>query len=579
MVEFSPAHANASELVFHDTSFSARTKLQKEFRTAGPDGFYQVGMIAEALPSNEEGFRSIVHFADPYQGLTLDKDNKLAGNADAPLTIVSLPSYATVDEVQALREKMIPMPETCEMLQALAEAKDMNNIMLIVGGTALGKTYVVKSFVKALYGPDAHPLDFYCNGQTDVSELHGMWVPKVTSAADTDRWRSFLMTADADRKLSAITTDLDAASGLSDEQRIAGIQHRLKVLAQEIGLGSGASWEFALGAVPKAYHASFDPEKRVITGFPEGGRGYPLHIQEVGLATPRVVNALLEIRGDNGALSDSVQIWRNGGQIVRRGPETLVVMTTNPEEEAGYKERNELDKALMRGVLPLKMKEQLTSYSVHLATSRYFTYRAGNCPKERPNGCILELYHYADDLGKPLAAVVSAFHHSFVNSFKTGTDTRGKSQGVVTSIDQIARLADYMLRFQVYGSNGEPDLVETLKRGVERVYLKGLGNEEKKEAQRKTLHSLLNGEKLLQTVGITATPAQKIQSAVHEIMKTHRSRRGGYSADLADQIQRARTERLRGASDEARNDLLSRAGVDDAVKDLLKRRPPNPPPQ
>lgn len=567
--------AKVEELVFHDMSFKRNEELQVAFRKPGPDGFYQLGILAEALPQNPEGYKSLVHFADPYQGMKVDENGKVTGNANTPMTIVSFPSYASVEEVEQIRNRVIPMPETCEMMQALAEAKEMSNILLIVGGTALGKTFAVKTFVKALYGSKADPLDFYCNGQTDVSELHGMWVPRLTNEQDQIKWRTFLESSGGEAKLRGVVDGVAETKGMPEDQRVSALTQRLKTLAQEIGLSSDTNWEFNMGAIPKAFTACFDPEQGRIVDFKPGGRGYPLHIQEVGLAAPRVVNALLEIRGDNGALSNSVQIWRNGGMQIMRGPDTCVFMTTNPDEEAGYQERHALDRALLRGVLPLRLKEALTPFSVHLATTRYFSYQAGNCPKEKPRGCTIELYHFPDDIGRTLATVVAAFHHSYTAAFKAG-EGRGKSQTVVSSIDQVARLADYMLRFQVLDrKTGHPDLTETLKRGVERVYLRGLASDDKKEQMRHFLNTLLNGESLIQrVVGLQVTPAESLSSAVKEIMKIQQSSRGGYSQDLADEVRKARTTRHRNESDSKRDELLDSKGVGDTIKDLLRRKNP-----
>jgi hypothetical protein len=574
MPELNRNTERSDELLFNDMTFNRHQELQAEFRKPGPDGLFQLGMIAEALPENAEGYRSLVHFADPYQGMTMDANGRMSGGADTPLTIVTFPSYASAEEVEKLRNRIIPMPETCEMMQALAEAREMNNILLIIGGTAMGKTFVVKTFVKALYGPQADPLDFYCNGQTDVSELHGMWVPKLSSEKERSAWRSFIESETGGGRMREIVDSMSSTKELPEDQRIASLSERLKDLAKEVGLSAGVSWEFSMGAVPKSFSACFDPELRRIVDFKEGGKGYPLHIQEVGLATPRVVNALLEIRGDNGALADSIQIWRNGGLPIYRGSESFVVMTTNPEEEAGYKERNELDKALLRGVLPLRMKENLSPFSVHLATERYFSYQSGNCPAEKPRGCVIPIYHYVDDIGRPLAAVVSAFHHSYTKAFKTG-EGRGKSQTMVSSIDQIARLADYMLRFQVIDpKSGHPDLVETLKRGVERIYLRGLASEDKREEQRKVLNALVGGETLFARLGgLYRTPATKIEAAVKEIMKTLKVDGKGFSEELAAEVRRARIARSRAESNGLRDGLLGSQDVADSIKDLLKKRP------
>lgn len=569
MREIIKSTAANSDLVFHDEFFRKNEELQEKFRAVGPDGFLQVGIVAEKLPKNELGYKSLLHFANPYSELTVDDDGNVTGDAKMPLTIVSFPSYATVEEIEELRSNLIPMPETCEILQALAEAKEMNNMILIIAGTAVGKTFAVNTFVKCLYGPEAHPFDFYCNGQTDVSELHGMWVPKLTGEKEALLWRDFLESNTGAEKMEEIGETLDSTKELPEEQRIKAITEQLKRLAAEIGLSTSTAWEFSPGGLPKCYNAVYDPEKRRVVDFRDDGRGFPLHIQEVGLAQPRVTNALLETGGAHGRLNDSIQIWRNGGMQIFRGPDTMIIMTTNPEEQAGYKERNELDKALLRRLMTLELPENLSRFSLHLAAMRYFTYQSGNRPESRPHNCVLELYNYPDDIGKVIATVVSAFHHSFTQAFKNG-EGRGKASRAVTSIDQMSRMADYMLHFQVFDRDtGNPDLVTTLKRGIDRVYL-GAISTSRRDEQRRFLNQLLNGDVVLnQLKSFGKTPAVQLRDAVAEHMKTQRENHEGFSPELASEVRKARARNLRVASDELRNEIGEKDGVAEGIKKKL----------
>lgn len=557
------------ELQFHDESFQQWESLQKKFREKGADGYYRPGIIAESIDPPVDGYRSIIHIANPYENLTVDQSGKTLGNEDAPLTTVSFLSYASKEEIEGIRDRIVPMPETCEMILALAQAKEMNNIILIEGETALGKTFTVNKFVQLLYGPDVKPLDFYCSGQTDVSELHGMWVPRVQSEEDRERFHAFLDSPNGLTKLSEIVEKSDTRRDLLEEQQMRLLARDLKELARSIGLSSDTDWDFLPGALPQAYQATFNPETRRLEHSDCAGKGFPLHIQEVGLAAPRVVNALLECRGEYGRISDSLQIWRNGGYTIHRGPDTMIIMTTNPSEGDGYQERNELDRALLRGLIPLTFPQGLSPFSTHLAATHYFTYQIGNRPNQTPKGCVLELYNYPDELGQPLARVMSAFHLSYIKAMEKG-DGRGASTAMIPSIDQLARVADYILRFQVRNSSGNLDIVTTLERAVERIYLRGIKNVSKAQDLRNQLKLLLDGDKLLSGFpGMNRTPRQQLEHAVEEIGRTDPKR--GYSPSLINELRTARMNRYQKQNEALRSDLMGNKQVSNAVKRLLRK--------
>jgi hypothetical protein len=543
--------------------------LQTKFRALGPDGYYQVGMIAEALDKNTDGFKSIVHFANPYAGLQVDSNGKISGDTNSRLTIVSFPSYASVEEIQRLRDRMIPMPETCEMLQALAEAKELSNILLVIGGTAIGKTFTIKSFVQALYGESTSPLDIYCNAQSDVSELHGMWAPKGIGEREQQLWIEFLDSDVGRSRLESVYEECRRNEDLSEEQRIRITTDYLKKLAQEIGLSSSTTWEYVPGAIERCFSSNFDPARRQFSESIENGKGAPLHIQEVGASSPKFLNALLELGGKNGELTESVQNWREGGKHINRGPDALIVMSTNPDDEQGYQERKPLDKAIYRRTLPLRLPETLSPLSLLMASQRYFCYETGNLPTARPRGCHLELYNYRDEICRPLAAIAASFHGIYVKSLKAG-EGKGISSAVVPSIDQVARLASYMLKLQVVNKEGAPDLVETLKRGIDRVYLNGLMNEEKKSELRSSLETVLKGD-LLKAL-FKGTPESVLQNAAKTAMDDQRKREGGYSERTQIEIARGRNRSLRSASQVKRAEIVSSGGIDSRVKEILSQQ-------
>ncbi|MCB0336387.1 MAG: hypothetical protein KDD62_08775, partial [Bdellovibrionales bacterium] len=415
---------DVASLTFHDSNFTKWQALQASLREVGVSGAFKLGIVAEPYES-EFGHKSMVHFANPYEDLTIDNDGKLSGDKEAPLMIQSLPSYSTVEEVEAIKAQTVAMPETCEMLFALAQARAISNMLLLEGDTAIGKTFTIELFTKILYGPSVSPFDFYCNGQTDVSDLLGTWTPKTSNAEDREKWNRFIASEEGLKRFEELVDapGLPEGRDLTDRQR--ALSHHLQELAKSIGLSSGAQWSFTPGALGMCYEGKFDPESRSLVSA-SGGNGFVLHVQEIGRARAIVANALLETRGKNGRMNDSLQLWRNGGQKLTRGSDALIVISNNPEEDSSFQGINSLDKALLRGLMSVKFLEGLSPYSLAMASDQYFRYERSNTPEHKPFNCLLELYNYPDDIGRMLGSVMSVFHGKFTKALSSSAGSRSK---------------------------------------------------------------------------------------------------------------------------------------------------------
>jgi MoxR-like ATPase len=455
-------------------------EIEAEIKERNPEGEILGGIVFEEKKAidpetKEEKTKRYIYIGNPYE--------------DRPI-ITKLETEASREDIEAIKKEIIPMSESFEILEAMAKTYKHRQPLLIEGPTAIGKTYLADKFTELLYGRGVKPLDFYCSGQTDVSELMAKWVPKVETEEEKRKWHEFLELAETQVEIFKIAQQevVQKKGKLSQEQKLALIHAKLQELAKSAGLAEKTQWRFQYGAVPKAMGLirnpdgsfSFDEQK---------GIGFILHVQEIGLAEPQVTNVLLEIRGKKGQLAEEIQLWENGGRKVKSGPKFWVVFSTNPPEE--YLAHNEVDPALARAVVFKRMKE-LSRESLHLAADYYFTYKLSEKPEEKPEGCILDIYNHPE-IGREISKVVSTFHNDLNKELKKGE--KGRQQRIPLTLDDMARVADALIDQQIRNKEtGRFDLAETLKKLIHFYYLDRLADEELKETMTANLEELLNGD-------------------------------------------------------------------------------------
>lgn len=469
--------SNLDDLVA--ASFSPRlrgaARIQKELVRRGADNHFLGGIVHEAVRgAGGKIVGNVVHIANPYE--------------PEPLDVVTLPTRCSKEEIEKIRSRIIPMRETYEILMALAKAYEQRQPILIEGDTSIGKTFIVNRFMELIYGKGARPIDFYCSGQTDVSELIGKWAPKTSGLSDTERklLDDFLQSSYGANKVTQIQEEVTQASDTAKEVQHALLKNKLSHLLDEIGLKSSVQWEFSYGAVPKAMMCNVETGGK--NTIPKTvGAGTILKVDEVGLAEPAVVMALLRIRGEAGKLAESIQLWEAGGEVVHAGPDFFMVYTTNPSDK-DYIERKEIDPALARSVIWLR-KGSLSEESLSIAAEKYLTFSIGNDPGRKPLGCVIDLREETA-LGRELAEIAAVVHRRYLEVMKNGE--AGRRQKLPGSLDHLARLASYMLSNQVTDpKSNQVDFSETLKRAVKFVYLSGLVDEKILKTMDKELNMLL----------------------------------------------------------------------------------------
>lgn len=449
-------------------------EIERKIKERGPEGEILGGIVFEEEIDPETGKkRRFIYIGNPYE--------------ERPL-IIKLETDATKEDIEAIKKEIIPMRECFKILEAMARTYSLRQPLLIEGPTAIGKTFLVEKFTELLYGRGVKPLDFYCSGQTDVSELMAKWVPRVETEEEKRKWNEFLELAETQIKIAQIAQEVEEKTYLSREQKLVLIHTKLQELAKEAGLSEKTQWRLQYGAVPKAMGLIRNPDGS--WGWdPEKGTGFTLHIQEVGLAEPQVANILLKLGGKGGQLAKEIQLWENGGEIIRAGPKFWVVFSTNPPEE--YLGRNPIDPALARRLVNVRV-EELSEESLHLAAEYYFTYKVGEKPTKKPERCILDIYNHPE-IGKEIAKIVASFHNDLSKELKKGE--KGRIERTPLSLDEMSRVAQALIFHQIRNpETGLLDLAETLKKHIDLYYLARLADKDLKETMERNLEEILTGD-------------------------------------------------------------------------------------
>ena len=522
-------------------------EIEAKIKERSPEGEILGGIVfEEEIDPETQEKKKYIYIGNPYE--------------ERPI-ITKLETDATREDIEAIKKEIIPMRESFEILEAMARTYKHRQPLLIEGPTAIGKTYLADKFTELRYGRGVKPLDFYCSGQTDVSELMAKWVPKVETEEEKRKWNEFLESAQAQIEISKIAQEIEEKEKLSQEQKLALIHTKLQELAKSIGLAEKTQWRFQYGAVPKAMGLIRNPDGTF--AFDEQkGAGFTLHIEEVGLAEPQVINALLKLRGKKGQLAEEIQLWENGGKKVKAGPKFWVFFSTNPPEE--YLARNEVDPALARGVVFKRMGE-LSEESLRLAADYYFTYKLGKKPEEKPEGCILDVYNHPE-IGREISKVVSAFHNDLNKELKKGE--KGRQQRIPLTLDDMARVADGLVDEQIRDKKtGRLDLTETLKRLIHFYYLDRLADEELKETMEANLRELLEGD----TGKIEFEGKELTRKEIFDILVERASMTEEEKRRLEQERKQKEERELRQAKFAAEDTLNSILETPNVSKELKKR--------
>jgi MoxR-like ATPase len=368
-------------------------------------------------------------------GKGLDGENVVVFSSPCSAEVVTLPTRISREEFDAVVADVLPLKETRYILYLLASAQKEEWPILLEGGTAIGKTYAVNIFCRLLDGPERGMVDFYCNGQTDVSELMGKFVPsdlKPEQLKAIDR----LLESDAGAALRAAL--MSECGGSLDGDAL------MQRAALKLGIDTsskGFRWQ----------------DGSLIRAMRDGQR---VHLQELGMAAVAITNALLKFRGTNGRLARSVQVSENAGETVHAAPGFQLILSTNPPGKE-YLERHAVDPALLRACHYVRLPDRLSDESVLEATEQLFS------PKRIPtasDSTIIDLSRH-EELASTVGSLVGRLFLQYRE--KLAVSEPGRRQKNTATVDHLSRIAALVQRRQIASPDEKSvDTIETARQAV-----------------------------------------------------------------------------------------------------------------
>lgn len=483
--------------------------------------------------------------------------------------VITVRSALSRSQFGEVLENMLPIPETRSMLYDLGMAYANRTPIMLEGGTAIGKTYAVNRFAELLYGPNAKIPDFYCNGQTDVSELMGKYVPAGLKPEQLVRIHDYLKSPAG----AALQADMSKHGAFTQQDLVERAALELKLPVQK------GSFTFQLGVLPKAMTGTMSPEG--IMRETSDGPGCMLHIQEVGMAAPSVVNALLKIRGEKGKLATDIQVHEDGGRLIEAGDGFFLVLSTNPPGK-GFKERFEVDNALARALVWKTLPDQLSAASMSKIGSMIF-----DCSKvtrrSDSSGAIVDLSKHPE-LADLLGEAALKFHQLFSDKLKDGEP--GRKQKVPVTIDSLWKVAEILQNHQVPNETySGVDFVATLKAAIQSIYIDALRDKPDSFDSRslsaasqgqQSLGALLMGQldSILtnrQVEEISFEGKKMTRKDAIEILGERAMQAGEIPAAVAEQAEAAQAEAQTAGQEMQLRAALGDLGTTLAENELLKR--------
>lgn len=526
---------------------------EKDVDLKATDGTGGYGNIAayttETDPETgkEQGY---IHFVNPWQRELEDENNKVVVSYTdrGKGAIISLPTRCSKDEVERILATIDPIPETVEILSALAKCREDRLMLLLEGGTSISKTFAVKKFTQLLYGENCKPLDFYCQGQTEASDLLARWVPDTNNTGTLNSWRSFVSSDSGKELLKKL---LDSAT--NEDELIASLQQ----LAQVAGIGTQSGWTLQKGALPKALSGKVDKHGNIEVV--DDGPGYILHVEEIGYAKPAIIATFLRVGGEKGRMADDMQLFENGGKLTETGSDAQIVFSSNRPET--FSERHDIDPALDRRIMRLQLGDALSERSLDIMLPRIFKYEGSNQLSKAPKGNLVPLFK-DKALCKELSKLFSNFHKRVIEELKAGE--AGRIQQAPVTLDYAFRLSRQVLASQVYDpATGTIDIEETLNEAVDFVYLNRLASGEKLKNLRDIFKDLMSGPGSVTEVG--GPPAiERIKIGVEKLSAAEQSGKGvAEDVESDNEFERTEVEELQAEHDELLNDPAIRSLLGD----------------
>ncbi len=451
-----PALSTVSFSARSETPIERDMRVKRELKRTDVEGDYVGGAVWDEISNPDGTTQPVIHFGNPYN--------------DEASPIKTLKTVLTKDQFEEIRDGIVWTKETCKMIFLCADSYQQKMPLIIQGESSIGKSFCVNAFSYFLNGAGIEPVTFDCTGQSDVADLTAKPVPRTSGGASPADAAQFLDFIKSDFGQSQLKLATAQAESLPEASRAGFIANKFNELLRNAGVSTGSSSPFEIqwGAIPQAMTAT----KNSGTGetvYPEkGGDGTILHIQEITMAKPAVINILLALRGNGRQMAKKFTLWPDGGKVIHAGPKFWMVCSANPVDGSGFQDRQPLDKAFVRGCVLARLGD-LCEESWGKMCRKMIGHKLGKPPTAGDNTYFE--YQKNPDLVKLLSDVVKTFHLEYRSALKEDPEESEKEEKVMGSSDDIAQVARSLYNSQIVGGDGQVSMVETLRHALKSTYL------------------------------------------------------------------------------------------------------------
>src|SRR3989339_28807 len=435
------------------------SKREKEQKEKGPINFYaEVGAQKKIFAIRNEVFEFVKENPETKAYLNV---------AGVDLEVWTDENGSQFNEKDF--EKFALDNKAMELLTIVAKSVKLDQPSLIEGETDIGKSRALEYLA---YLANHHLIYQSFSGQTDVTELIGKYVPRVSNDIPKTQQKEI------EKKINEFIHLFDSTRSREDGERVktknekllskesqrllqiclqeerAVAETEMKEIAKYEGYDfEGVNWQWQDGTVPMAMEAN-------------GGKGCWLYFDELGAAEPQILVKLNRILTSEGLRR--LEITENGSRKVEGGPNFRLIASTNPPSYAG---RLPFEKDFIRR-WNYQVVGRLTeedSFARDLAREigekpalKEESYFVGR--REEMKIKNFRESEFSRAVYKELGKLHTKFLYSATERLEASPNEVGEQSFRYEESDKI-RTVMYLKEFQ------KPDLIDTLKEAIEFYYL------------------------------------------------------------------------------------------------------------
>lgn len=507
---------------------------------------------------------------------------------------VELETYASKEEIERLKEGLILSEFDQKLLIGIAECYKLRQPMMIEGDPGVGKTFLVKKFIRFIHGENAPILELVGSPRTSELEIFGHWAPaaKAKESQDPVVQATIRKYEELEREFKNIGKEFDEKykqlkesienETITKEEFLNELQNLQKWYSplrdrylSEIELlfqksRDKVEWEFKEGALLQAYHG-------------REGRGYILLVDEFNLIPSNYQQSFIQICGEKGELANSISFWGNTGKtIYPRGKDTWICFASNyPEKTPGRSEvvAPMTDRLVWR---PITQKEAERKKDV-------LRYTAGGRLSKRTNAQIKpELITIPateqllwdkvldEQLGEQIADVLALLDKEFVQNYEAVGDQieikgqkRRRTQQLEFSGRNLLRLYSYLDHFQIRNpETGLIDITTTLRSAFEKYYLNRLADPEARRKMETLFNEIFTGPTGKITFeGKILTRKEVFDILVERVSITEEEKKK--IEEQKKEVEERKLEQAKYGAEDALESLLKNPKIPESIKKLL----------